>query len=241
MVSVKQRNDLALSGCTPEPLMAYLKAADDGERMRLAGLVRERTRAAPEQMARYCLLSWEQAREMERSGLVSFGGHTRSHPILARAPLAKARSEIEGCRQDLQRELGEGTRHFAYPNGEQTDFNENVKALVRQTGFASAVCARRGTCGQGDDLYELRRIAVDGSFSNNETVTVRVRIEYIDNVISSPVVRTFTSSGAVWLSDDDMMQLFPSQSIIWAILVDAKSSAGSTDVVVTVSGYGTAG
>ena len=85
------------------------------------------------------------------------------------------------------------------------------------------------------------KIVVDGSFSNNETVTVRVRIEYIDNVISSPVVRTFTSSGSVWLSDDEMMQLFPSQSIIWAIWVDAKSSAGSTDAVVTVSGYGTAG
>ena len=85
------------------------------------------------------------------------------------------------------------------------------------------------------------QIAVDGSFANNETVTVRVRIEYIDNVISNPVVRTFTSSGSVWLSDDEMMQLYPSQSVIWSVLVDAKTSAGSTDAVVKVSGYGTAG
>ncbi len=84
-------------------------------------------------------------------------------------------------------------------------------------------------------------IAVDGSFSNNETVDVRVRIEYIDNVISDPVIRTFTNSSSVWLSDDDMMRLFPSQSIIWVILVDAKSSSSSTDAVVTMSGYGTAG
>ena len=84
------------------------------------------------------------------------------------------------------------------------------------------------------------KIAVVGSFINNETVTVRIRIEYIDNIVSNPVVRTFTSSGAVWLSDDDMMQLFPSQSIIWAILVDAKTSSSSTNAVVTVSGYGTA-
>jgi hypothetical protein len=84
-------------------------------------------------------------------------------------------------------------------------------------------------------------IAVDGSFLNNETVTVRVRIEYIDNVISNPVVKTFINSGAVWLSDDDMMQLFPSQSIVWAILIDAKTSVSSTDAIVTVSGYGTAG
>jgi hypothetical protein len=84
------------------------------------------------------------------------------------------------------------------------------------------------------------KITVQGSFINNETVTVRVRIEYIDNIISNPVVRSFTSSGSVWLSDDDMMQLFPSQSIIWVILVDAKTSSSSTDAVVTVSGYGTA-
>ena len=84
-------------------------------------------------------------------------------------------------------------------------------------------------------------ILVAGGFLNNETVTIRVRIEYIDNVISNPVVKTFTSSGAVWLSDDDMMQLFPSQSIVWAILIDAKTAASSTDAIVTVSGYGTAG
>jgi hypothetical protein len=85
------------------------------------------------------------------------------------------------------------------------------------------------------------KITVEGTFLNNETVTVRIRIEYIDNIISNAVVKTFTSSGAVWLSDDDMMQLFPSQSIIWAILIDAKTGASSTNAIVTVSGYGTAG
>lgn len=85
------------------------------------------------------------------------------------------------------------------------------------------------------------KIEVAGSFTNNETVTVRVRVEYLDNVISSAVMRTFTSSGSVWLSDDEIMQLFPSQSIIWTVWVDAKSSSISTDAVVKVSGYGTAG
>jgi hypothetical protein len=85
------------------------------------------------------------------------------------------------------------------------------------------------------------KIEVDGSFQNNETVTVRIRIEYIDNVISNPVVRTFSKSSSVWLTDDEILALFPSQSVIWAVLVDAKSSSGSTDAVVKVSGYGTAG
>lgn len=85
------------------------------------------------------------------------------------------------------------------------------------------------------------KIEVDGSFASNEVVTVRVRLEFADNVISNSVTKTFTSSGAVWLTDDDMMQLYPSQSVIYAILVDAQSSSSSTHAVVTVSGYGTAG
>jgi hypothetical protein len=85
------------------------------------------------------------------------------------------------------------------------------------------------------------KIEVDGSFQNNETVTVRIRIEFIDNVISNPVVRTFSKSSSVWLTDDEILALFPSQSVIWAVLVDAKSSSGSTDAAVKVSGYGTAG
>ena len=82
---------------------------------------------------------------------------------------------------------------------------------------------------------------LDVSFTGDQTVTVRIRIEYIDNVISAPVTRTFTNSSAVWLSDDEILQLFPSQNVIWQILVDAKTTASSTDASVKVSGYGTAG
>lgn len=85
------------------------------------------------------------------------------------------------------------------------------------------------------------KIEVDGSFSSSEVVTIRVRFEYADNALSDSVVKTFTSRGAVWLTDDEVMQLYPSQSVIWAVLVDAKSSLGSTNAVVTISGYGTAG
>ncbi len=85
------------------------------------------------------------------------------------------------------------------------------------------------------------KIQVDGSFSHNETVIVRIRLEYADNVISNSVARSFTASGSVWLSNDEMMQLYPSQSIIVAVVIDAQASSSSTDAVVTVSGYGTAG
>jgi hypothetical protein len=82
-------------------------------------------------------------------------------------------------------------------------------------------------------------ITVSGSFSHNETITVRIRVEYIDNVISAPVTRSFNDSGTVTLTNAELSTLFPSQSIIWSIIVEAKTAAASTDASATVSGYGT--
>ena len=84
------------------------------------------------------------------------------------------------------------------------------------------------------------RIQVQGSFANGETVTVRFRLEFVDNVISGSVEKSFSNSTTLWLSDDDILKLLPSQSVIWSILVDAKASSASTDAVVQISIYGTA-
>jgi hypothetical protein len=83
------------------------------------------------------------------------------------------------------------------------------------------------------------KIQVQGSFASNETVTVRFRLEFVDNTISPSVEKSFTNSTTLWLSDDDVLRLLPSQSVIWAILVDAKASSASTDANVRVSVYGT--
>ncbi len=85
------------------------------------------------------------------------------------------------------------------------------------------------------------KIDVKGAFVSNEVVTVRIRFEYIDNTFSTPVEKVFNNSSSVWLSDDEMLKLFSSQSVVWAVIVDAKSSSGYTNVQVKVSGYGTAG
>jgi hypothetical protein len=82
-------------------------------------------------------------------------------------------------------------------------------------------------------------ISVSGSFSQNETVTLRIRVEYIDNVISQPITCSFNSSDTATLTPTELLALYPSQSIIWSVLVDAKTDVTTTDAVVNVSGYGT--
>ena len=82
------------------------------------------------------------------------------------------------------------------------------------------------------------KIQVEGNFASNETITVRFRLEFLDNTISPSVQKTFNNSTSLWLNDDDMLRLFPSQSIIWTILVDAKANSASTDATVQISIYG---
>jgi hypothetical protein len=66
-------------------------------------------------------------------------------------------------------------------------------------------------------------------------------LEFVDNAVSGSVEKSFSNSTELWLSDDDVLGLLPSQSVIWAILVDAKASSASTDAVVQISIYGNAG
>ena len=108
-----------------------------------------------------------------------------------------------------------------------------------------------GLNGQYGEIQEFQRrpdtistfkpkIQIQGHFSEEETITVRFRLEFLDNTISKSVEKIFTNSSTLWLNDQDILQLFPSQSIIWSILIDAKASSASTDVIVQVSIYGVA-
>ena len=69
---------------------------------------------------------------------------------------------------------------------------------------------------------------------------MRFRLEFVDNAISETVEKTFTTSTTTWLSDNDLLKLFPSQNVVWAILIDAKSNRESSGAVVKVDFYGVA-
>jgi len=90
-------------------------------------------------------------------------------------------------------------------------------------------------------IYSFKPKIEVNNLAINEVITVRISLEFADNVFSNSVVRSFNSSQAIWLTDDEMMHLYPSQNIIWALIVNAKSSSSSSNAVITISGYGTAG
>lgn len=94
------------------------------------------------------------------------------------------------------------------------------------------------------DAYALKiigfkaRIRVIGTFALSEAVTVRFRVELIDNTISGDIEKSFNQTATVWLDDADLLALTPSENVIWAVLIDAKTSYTSTNTSVEVDLFG---
>lgn len=85
-------------------------------------------------------MTWEQIRDMEASGLVSYGAHTVNHPILAYLSDPKeVLYEVQASRQLLEENLGHPVRLFAYPVGKMQHIGEQGVEAVKTAGFTWAV------------------------------------------------------------------------------------------------------
>ena len=84
------------------------------------------------------------------------------------------------------------------------------------------------------------KIQVLGILENNEIISIKLRLLFIDNTYSTTFVeKIFVNATSLWLTDDDLLKLLPSQNIIWAIEIEAKSNISNTNAKVLFSIYGT--
>ncbi len=81
-------------------------------------------------------LTWPQIREMDQSGLVTFGNHTWSHKNLTGKDRAVVESEINTSQTQFESFLGKKPNFFAYPYGAD---NATVESVLQQQGFKGAL------------------------------------------------------------------------------------------------------
>ena len=107
-------------------------------------------------------LTWDQIIELDKSGLVEIGAHTRHHPNLPDLSQAAIRDEIKGSKDDIEQHIKHPVNWFAYPYGSYSSF---IIQTVKDAGFKGAASTVYGTNQNKDDLYLFPRIMVDGRFS----------------------------------------------------------------------------
>jgi len=104
------------------------------------------------------MLNWDEIREMAAHG-IEFGAHSHTHPILSRVPLEESKRDILLSKSILEKQLGKPVRHFAYPNGREEDFTEELRSYCREIGFDTVSTVLYGANHAGaTDLYSVRRI-----------------------------------------------------------------------------------
>lgn len=102
-------------------------------------------------------LDWQQVRQLEDSGLISFGPHGASHALLPGLDDRRLEEEIsrshsallQGCRNPLP--------VYCYPNG---DHDLRVRQRLAAHRYPWALSTRAGLCQSSDDPLALPRIGV---------------------------------------------------------------------------------
>ena len=103
------------------------------------------------------MMTREQVRQLRSEG-IEIGGHTVTHPILARIDDREAFQEIADNKDDLEGLLGERLRLFAYPNGKPgEDFAPVHAVMAKRVGYEAAVTVRHGVATSKTDPFWLPR------------------------------------------------------------------------------------
>jgi hypothetical protein len=102
------------------------------------------------------LLTWDQIRLMKRDK-IDFGGHTVTHPFLARMTREEVLWEATECKRRIEEQLQSQVNFFAYPNGREEDFGAWNKELIRSAGYQAALTTLWGMNYRSTDPMELRR------------------------------------------------------------------------------------
>jgi len=84
--------------------------------------------------------TWKELNEMAGEG-ITFGPHTVTHPILTRCEPDEWKYEIVQSRKELSALKNGYVDVFAYPNGDQHDYNEQILAILETSGFEGALVA----------------------------------------------------------------------------------------------------
>lgn len=109
-------------------------------------------------------LTWEEIREMEESGWVSFGVHTLHHLMLANLEdSSEVCLEVEQCRTLLEQKLGHPIRILAYPFGQPKEVGNEGPRAAKAAGYDWVVTTVYGINTPQTDPHQLHRIYGDVS------------------------------------------------------------------------------
>jgi peptidoglycan/xylan/chitin deacetylase (PgdA/CDA1 family) len=146
-----------------------LKLLRADERKALSAEIVEQA-GRPHGLEAFRLMTPAEVAELDRQGLVTFGAHTRTHPILSMLGGRELEEEVCGSVEDVSR-LKHVSKTFAYPNGRPQDYDERTIHLLRAVGVEAGMSTRQWLQRRTFDRFHVRRVVVDGGMAFSDFVS----------------------------------------------------------------------
>lgn len=130
--------DRPTRGVVMQRLIEALKKVTDMEKQKIIEKLPQILGVdVPDDAFKNLMMSWSNAKELSENG-IELGAHTASHPILTRISLDKTSKELLNSKGRIEAEIGKRVVSFAYPNGQTSDFNNEVVDRVQRARFEIA-------------------------------------------------------------------------------------------------------
>ncbi len=127
-------------------------------------------------------LTWENASEMQKSGLINFESHTLSHVELTKTDSEKDTiHQLLDSREALEYRLKKPVRFIAYPCG---SYDEEVERLTKEAGYRGAFTVNYGLASPDEQRFILDRIPI---FGCNSHTFLRFKIRLVLAPLLSPL------------------------------------------------------
>jgi peptidoglycan/xylan/chitin deacetylase (PgdA/CDA1 family) len=115
---------------------------------------------------RYRLMSWNQLRDLAKTGLVEIGSHSCTHPIMSLLNDEESWYEIKKSKQMISERLNLEVLSFCFPNGMIGDYHKKHKEMLKQANYICGIASHFGYVQKNSDYYALPRIGGGGSDFN---------------------------------------------------------------------------
>lgn len=107
-------------------------------------------------------LHWEQIKEMDKSGLMTFQAHTVVHANLPSISETEMLNQMVESKKTLETQLGKPVNFMAYPYGIS---NANTWQAAKQVGYFGAAGTWGGNIESEGNLFDMPRIRISGGIS----------------------------------------------------------------------------
>jgi peptidoglycan/xylan/chitin deacetylase (PgdA/CDA1 family) len=114
------------------------------------------------ELANQCLMTWDQIRELRALGM-DVQSHTRTHRVLQTLDATQLREELQGSKDELEREIDAPVQSISYPVGHRLMDRDDVRTALANAGYKLGFTNATGThrLRTAGDPYDVSRIGCD--------------------------------------------------------------------------------